>query len=64
MKTATLFIALACAILSACGGGGGGASATPKVNPKAVYPVPVLRPCETTGPTAPACPASSTAIAH
>lgn len=53
----------ACAIfLSACGGGGSDSAKT-VVNPKAVYPVP-LRPCETTGPTAPACSASQVAGTH
>ena len=49
-------------VLSACGGGGSdGTPSDPHY--KAVYPVP-LRPCETTGPTAPSCPASQAAGAH
>ena len=56
-------IAALAALLTACGGGGNGTPPAPKVNPQAVYPVP-LRPCETTGPTAPACPESSAAGAH
>lgn len=61
-KAAATSIALAF-ILSACGGGGGAGEqpALQPVNPKAVYPVPVLRPCETSGPTAPPCSASQAA---
>jgi hypothetical protein len=50
--------------LSACGGGG--SSTPPDAHDKAVYPVPIiaLRPCETTGPTAPPCPSTAQAVAH
>lgn len=58
MKT-ILAIAACAVVLSGCGGGGNDGART-VVNPKAVYPVP-LRPCETTGPTAPACSASQAA---
>lgn len=46
------------AILSACGGGGGSSPPHQAVSDKMVYPVSivVLRPCETTGPSAPVCP--------
>jgi hypothetical protein len=53
---------LVCALLSACGGGGSDSgSADP--HDKLIAPVP-LRPCETTGPTAPACSASQAAGTH
>lgn len=51
-------------ILAACGGGGGGQTAPTPTKPMAVYPVPVLRPCETTGPSAPTCSASQAAGTH
>lgn len=57
MKT-ILAIAACAAVLAACGGGSDGVPSDPHY--KAVYPVP-LRPCETTGPTAPTCSASQTA---
>lgn len=48
--------------LTACGGGG--SDQTPLAsNAKIIAPVP-LRPCETTGPTAPACSASQVAGTH
>lgn len=56
-----LIIALA-ALLAACGGGGGDPT-PPDPHYKIVDPVP-LRPCETTGPTAPPCPSDPKAIAH
>lgn len=53
MKTIAILLALV--ILSACGGNSDNPPA-----PKFVRSIgPQLRPCETTGPTAPACPASS-----
>lgn len=56
-----LAIALFVLILLLCGCGGGGSDGSANHAPTPVYrpvaPVP-LRPCETTGPTAPACPAS------
>ena len=57
---------LATIILTACGGGGTNDDGTPKptVDPKAVYPVPVLRQCETTGPTTPPCSASQSQGTH
>lgn len=57
---------LATIILTACGGGGTNDDGTPKptVDPKAVYPVPMLRPCETTSPTAPPCAASQSQGTH
>jgi hypothetical protein len=62
MKPMYAFILVTLA-LSACGGGG--SSAPTEAHDKAVYPVPLvmLRPCETTGPTAPPCP-STQAVAH
>ena len=50
------YLMLLCVVgLSACGGGGSDPSQS---TIQAVAPVPtvVLRPCETTGPTAPPCP--------
>ncbi|MGG1943192.1 hypothetical protein AB1286_33130 [Trinickia sp. NRRL B-1857] len=60
--TLTLVLILTTAALSACGGGGSDGSGQ-EVVPKAVYPIP-LRPCETTGPTAPTCAASQSAGTH
>lgn len=51
-------IVTACFVVAACGGGGdnnpGGANFVPEHGHG-----PQLRPCETTGPTAPPCPASA-----
>jgi hypothetical protein len=57
MKT-TIVAALIAIILSACGGGGGeDGGAVMKPNATAGGQI-VLRPCETTGPGAPPCPAT------
>jgi len=54
-----VLIAALAALVAACGGGGGDSS-SPDPHYKIVAPVP-LRPCETTGPAAPACSASQAA---
>jgi hypothetical protein len=57
MKTGILG-AILCAMLSACGGGG---SDPAPVNTRATTGALTLRPCETTGPSAPPCTASQAA---
>lgn len=55
-------IAALAALLTACGGGGGD-SPQPDPHYQVVAPVP-LRPCETTGPTAPPCPSAPVPTVH
>jgi hypothetical protein len=66
MNKASVFLGgmlvAACIGLSACGGGGDDPpTATPRATTGALM---ALRPCESTGPGAPPCPASQAAGTH